>query len=493
MTNKLFKQKTLDYFVAGFVAIAVTVVACKKGNDTTDTTSAPELKSYSVTPALIKKLSGFENLDVYSLFSSDDKFEQSPNYVFGGSADGAGLVKDPNSDGYIMMVNNEDNWSVSRITLDKTFKPVKGEYSLNSDGGQFRLCSATMVTPAEHGFGPLFLTVGESNGESQTHKLNPFASGAQSNTIVQAFGKWCGENAVPLNKGAFPGKTVIVMGEDDDTESGGQVVLYTSNTVGDLDNGTEYMLKRVDGNQKETDMKTGSTYDVEFVKIENHKTLSGADIQKQADPLKAIKFGRVEDVDYRKGGAANGREIYFNVTGQPYSGTNADMSRTKYGRVYKLVLDANDPLKGKLECILDGDVRTGIAKEFQNPDNITVTSNYIYIQEDSNGYGDETHDAYIYQYNLLTKELKKVFELDHHRTAADKDKFNGIGATSVYGSWEYGALVDISDIIGVPNTFTLCVQPHTWKSDAFKGADKGAKRPNESQGSQIVIIKGLPR
>jgi hypothetical protein len=98
------------------------------------------------------------------------------------------------------------------------------------------------------------------------------------------------------------------------------------------------------------------------------------------------------------------REIYFNVTGQNTTGTNADASRTKYGRVYKLNLDASNPLAGTLEVILMEMTVPGW--EIQNPDNICVTKNYVYVQEDANGYGDETHDAYIYQYNMATKQLK---------------------------------------------------------------------------------------
>jgi hypothetical protein len=223
-----------------------------------------------------------------------------------------------------MMVNNEDNWSVSRITLDKNFKPVKGEYALNSDGGQARLCSGTMVTPAVHGFGPLYLSAGESNVEAQTHSLNPLLTGLQTNTQTQGFGHWSAENAVPLPKEAYAGKTVVLIGEDADDASGGQLVLYVSNTVGDLNNGTQYMLKRTDNNQTETSMVAGNTYDVEFVKVENHKTITGVQTQALVDPLKAIKFGRVEDIDYRKGSAVNGREIYFNVTGQAATSFNAD-------------------------------------------------------------------------------------------------------------------------------------------------------------------------
>jgi hypothetical protein len=485
-----FYVKKIGIALTTLAVIAAGFAGCSKNDkDKTEVPTPPAsitLQNYSKTPALVLKKSGFENLEVFSLFSSEDSFEQSPNYVFGGSADGAGVIKTADG-GFVMMVNNEDNWSVSRITLDKNFKPIKGEYSLNSDGGQARLCSGTMVTPEVHGFGPLYLSAGESNVEAQTHSLNPLAAGMQTNTLTQGFGHWSAENAVPLPKEAYAGKTVVIIGEDADDASGGQLVLYVSNTVGDLNNGTQYMLKRTDNNQTETAMTVGNTYDVEFVKVENHKTITGVQTQALVDPLKAIKFGRVEDIDYRKGSAEAGREIYFNVTGQAATGVNAAKSRTVFGRTYKLVMDANDPTKGKLQCILDGDDDNGPAKEFQNPDNICVTKNYVYIQEDSNTYGAETHDAYIYQYNIATKELKVVLELDHRR---NDPKF---GATAAKGNWEYGALVDISDVVGIPDTFTLSVQPHTWVGEAFKNKDGGTKRPNESQASQVVILKGLAR
>ena len=141
--------------------------------------------------------------------------------------------------------------------------------------------------------------------------------------------------------------------------------------------------------------------------------------------------------------------------------------------------------------VLDGDNRaTGKAKEFQNVDNIVVTENFAYVQEDANVYGDEIHDAYIYQYNLSTKELKKVFELDHNRTTELNTKFKSSGDE---GSWEYGSMTDISEIVGIADVFMLCIQPHSWRYSEFAGVDGGALRAEENQGSQIVIIKGLAR
>ncbi|KUJ61704.1 hypothetical protein AR687_11810 [Flavobacteriaceae bacterium CRH] len=465
----------------------------KDQDETTPPTTSVVLKDQSVTPSLLKAQAGFESLKIYSLFSSDDVFADSPSYVFGGSADGSGLLK--NTDGtFTFLVNNEDNFAVSRITLDKTFKPTKGEYLLNSSGGTWRLCGATMATVAEHGFGPVYLTCGESGEESRTHALDPYGSAGTASVSkeLSGFGRLSAENALPLRTSAYKGKTVVVIGDDDSGTYGGQVFMYVSNTVGDLTGGSLYMLKRSDDNQREKDMAVGTSYPVSFVKIDNHTTLTGAQINASVNTLKAIKFGRVEDLDYRKGGNTADRELYFNVTGQDVTGTNADASRTKYGRVYRLNLDAADPLKGTLEVILDGDNRTGIAAKFQNPDNICVTKNYVYVQEDSNGYGDETHDAYIYQYNIATKDLKVVLELDHHRTATDAAKYN-VGGTSKLGSWEYGALIDVSEQVGIEDTFMLSVQPHTWTGEKYKAVDGGTNRPNEQQASQIVVIKGLAR
>jgi hypothetical protein len=482
--------------------LTMALLACNNDDDNNTPQSQVVLKSHSTTPVLLKKQTGFDALELFALVGTDDKLAESPSFVFGGSADGSGLLK--NADGtFSLLVNHEDNFSVSRITLDKTFKPVKGEYILNSDGGQYRLCSATLATPAEHGFGPLYLTCGESSEESQIHVLDPTApaSSAGMSRTKASLGRQNAEQALPLPKTAYPGKTAILVGDDDSGTNGGQVFLYLADKTGDLDNGSYYTLRRKDQNQKETDMVVSQSYDVEFVKIDAPQTLTGRQLNEKVDKdLKSIKFGRVEDIDYRKDGV--GREVYFNVTGQNTTGANADKSRTKYGRTYRLTLDAADPLKGKLEVVLDGDDRSGKAGKFQDPDNICVTKNYVYIQEDPNGYGDETHDSYLYQYNIATGELKVVFELDHRRTATDKEKYNqtnvGSGpdtqfALSKFGDWEYGSLVDISEQTGIEGTFMLMVQPHTWRSASYAGVDGGSVRKAENQASQVVIIKGLPR
>jgi hypothetical protein len=464
------------------------VLACGDNDTIAPATNPVVLKNHSVTPALVKSL--VSGVEIFTLISSDDTLKNTPSFIFGGSADGSGLIKNPNGT-FTALVNHEDNFSVSRITMDSTFKPIAGEYVVNSTFGKYRLCSATMATVSEHGFGPLYITAGESNEESQVLGVNPFGAN-NTPTYLTGFGRWNTENAVPLPKTAFPGKTVIVLGDDDSGPAGGQVVLYVSNTVGDLDNGKLYALARTNDNTRERDMVVGQTYPVVFREITNHKTKLGSELNAATVALKAMAFGRVEDVDYRRDGV--GRETYFTVTGQNNNGVNTDYSRSKYGRVYRLVFDATDPLKANLEVILDGDDRNGPAKTFQNPDNIMVGTNYVYVQEDDNGYGDETHDAYIYQYNIATKELKPVLLLDHRRTAPDAAKYNAVGARPEgKAGWEYGAMIDISEHTGNPNTFMLSLQPHSWRAARYQNPDGGSIQTTEQQASQLVIVKGLPR
>ena len=456
---------------------------------TTPTTPVTaQLQNRSVTPNLLKDLA--PGVQVYTLISSDDVLPGTPAFRFGGSADGAGIVPNANG-GFTLLTNHEDNFSVSRVEVDKDFKPLSGEYILNSTGGRWRLCSASMATPDEHGYGPVFLTVGESGRESQIHAVNPFG-GLNTSSIVEAFGRWNSENALPMPRAAYPGKTIVIIGDDDSGTNGGQVVMYMANREGDINSGELYVLARADDNTREMDMVAGQTYPIEFRPLGRGNGKTGAELETIGLGQSMMQFGRVEDLDYRKGSAANNREVYFNVTGQNNTGVNASYSRSKYSRVYKLVLDANDPTKGTIEVILDGDDRAGVAGEFQNVDNIYVGENYLYTQEDPNGYGDETHDARIYQYDLRSRAFRSVMELDHRRDAADAAKYNVSGPGRL-GSWEYGAMIDVSKETGIADSFVIALQPHTWRGSQYQNPDGGTIRVNENQASMLVMVTGLPR
>ncbi|WP_413999693.1 alkaline phosphatase PhoX [Flavobacterium sp. W1B] len=476
--------------------VSLSAVSCQNDNNEDKPNALIDFNTSSM-PALVVAKEGFENLKITSLISSTDVLSQSPSFVYGAQPDGAGFMKDPNGDGYMMITNHEILKSVSRVYFDKTLKPIKGDYIVDGIGGLTRLCSATLATPAIHGFGPLFLTAGESGEESMVHGIDPFSLSSQksrTDRVLPALGKASMENAVPLTKAAYTGKTVILIGEDQSYSTGhtsaGQVIMYVSDVVGDLTNGKLYALKRNDGVQVETSMTVGNSFDVSFVEIPNAKNLTGAAINTAVNNLGAIRFSRVEDVDYRKGSAKNNREIYFTATGQA-SGDAPVSGYTMWGRVYRLVLNDNNPLLGKLELVVEGDSTPGTG--IINPDNICVTENYVYIQEDGDSYyAAAKHDSYIWQYNIATKANKPWLTMNHKRDdAVWNATYNQTGTTKL-GSWEYGAMEDISDVIGVPNTFIVNIHPHTWQKDAFLNPDGSGVNTNK-EGGQTVIIRNVQK
>jgi hypothetical protein len=490
----MFKKSTLLFCMATAVTVSI-IVSCNNDDESTSTPAETvEFKNRSITPSFVRMGSEFSGVGVYTLVSSEDAIPNSGTMVYGGAPDGQGFIANPDGSGYIMVTNHENTWAVSRLYLDKKLNITKGEYIVNTNGGGFRLCSATMATPEEHGFGPTFLTTGESNVNAMTHAIDPIAVADPSNNsrTKPALGKYSGENAVPLNKNAYPGKTVIICGED---ASNGQVYLYVSNTVGDLDNGKLYVLRRIDLNQIETAMTWNNNYPVEFVEVPNAKNLTGAEIEGLNSTLKSIQFARVEDLDYRKGSAANSREIYFVATG--ISGTT---EKTYMGRMYQLKLDANNPLIGSLKIVADGDVSpTGAnVKGFDiiNPDNVCVTENYVYIQEDGDSFFPEaTHNSLIWQYNIATGTKKVFMDMTHADTDFIGTKYNPAGPNQLKkGLWEHGAMIDISDVVGVPGTFTINIHAHSWiENDRFLNPSQATAVQPYKSGGQTLILKNVPR
>ncbi|WP_205513187.1 alkaline phosphatase PhoX [Longitalea arenae] len=467
------------------LALPMVFAGCDKTDDN-DNTEKPEFKNRSNAESFVTIDPAFaSSVQAYTLISSSDTIPGYPNFVYGGAPDGQGFLKNPDGSGYIMVTNHENTYAISRVYLDHKLNPVKGEYIVNTDGGMFRLCSGSLATPEEHGFPKhMFLSTGESNVNAMTHAIDPIAAATPSDNsrVKPALGKFSGENSVPLHKDAYPGKTVIILGED---ASNGQVYLYVSNTPGDLDNGKLYVLRRTDLNQIETAMTKGNTYDVEFVEVPNAKSLSGAEIEALNTSLKSIQFARVEDLDYQKGGGAKSREVYFTATG-----VSGVPEKTYWGRVYHLSMNANDPLKGKLSIIEDGDSNGG--KDIINPDNLCVTENYVYIQEDGDSYfPGATHNSLIWQHSIASGTKKVFIDLKNKTLAGTK--YNPT-SDQRFGTWEHGAMIDISKDVDVAGTFLINIHSHTWvEGTKFLNPSKANSVQAYASGGQTLVLTGVPR
>jgi len=279
---------------------------------------------------------------------------------------------------------------------------------------------------------------------------------------------------------------------------------YSTNGDADFTGGKVYVLRVVGEGERtddpieapidaESQFTLNQSVDVEFVELEGAGTSlqTLAEYDQASYAIGATAFMRIEDVDYGKGSTTDNQTVYFAVTGRDGTGVH-----NYWGSGYKLELDPSDPLKGTLTQILFGGDETGSganAPLLQSPDNIAVTENYIYWQEDPNSF-DRNHQAYVWQTDLNGNNITQVMQIDLN------SDLNTSGASF---SGEFGALLDITDKVGSSeSTFLLALQPHYWVDDNFRGIDGhtladcdgfclGEQRSTE--GSQILILKGLPR
>ncbi|WP_167341691.1 alkaline phosphatase PhoX [Nonlabens sp. SY33080] len=484
----------IKLLTASLLATAI-FVSC---NDDDNQASNPQadsidFKAHSVTGNYLKTTSDFSSVKVYPILSSEDQLTESPNFVYGSMADGMGLIYNRADDNFTLINNIEADYSIARITLDNTFKPVKGEYILSESAtASTAQCSGSLITPEEHGFGPLYLSGGEWGGSSKgvfvTEPTKP-SSARTTPELLTAMGQWSTENAVAIGKDAYQDKTVVFIGDDhsDNNIPSGQLGMYVGDR-GDLYSGKLYGLKvTASGINYEMDMQEGQTYTAEFVEL-NQRNIDLLDAE--AKQKGVMGFSRLEDIDWRRGNAANQREVYIAVTGRDKPGLIG--KGTRYGRVYKVVLNENDPTgPATITCVLDGDKVNGKAWGFHSPDNILVTENYAYIQEDPNGYFDDParqHYARMYQYDLNNGTVKTVLECDQVAAAAA-----GVGTEN--SIWEITGMIDISMQTGIPGSFLVATQNHGWEpADGSAFSDPTAVidiANSRKEGSMLYVITGL--
>jgi hypothetical protein len=226
-------------------------------------------------------------------------------------------------------------------------------------------------------------------------------------------------------------------------------------------------------------------------------------------PQPVFQFVRVEDMAYdRRPGMQN--VVYIVDSGRgttPASQPPAGQARSTNGRVWKMVLDKNDPTKVlSLSIFIEGDdqpVKT--PTEIHQPDNIESTPQGLLITEDPGSSqqfqptdaGATT--ARIMRYTFATGQLDEAARvnqsLDENPGApgipSDKDANPVPG---LLGAWESSGVIDASPYFGL-GSFLVTVQASTYWIEKAPSADDNfapfgvPDYWHKRSGGQLVLLR----
>jgi hypothetical protein len=234
------------------------------------------------------------------------------------------------------------------------------------------------------------------------------------------------------------------------------------------------------------DMRAGVSVGGSFIPVPREIALGDQTaLENWSNANNVFQFIRTEDLAYDK---TNPRVVYIADTGEPRAvadpttgrlarGPSSARGPYPNGRVFKMTLNAADPLKvDSFEVLIDADAAGYNKDGLHNPDNLDTSGNSLMIQEDPIGVNNfnpgEGPTARIWRYDLKSGQLTIVAEVDQ---SADP--------TAKAGSWESSGIADASGLFG-PGTWLVNVQAHSlWVETA---AAEGYTRKLE--GGQLLLL-----
>ena len=222
-----------------------------------------------------------------------------------------------------------------------------------------------------------------------------------------------------------------------------------------------------------------------------------------SDINNVFQFVRVEDIAYdKRPGKRNVVYIVDSGRGRTAAQTlDTPNFRSTNGRVWKMVLNPNDPTKVKsLTVVVEGDdnpVKT--LTEIHQPDNIETTRNGLLLTEDpgsSQQFPVDSPDpaattARLWHVPLRNPAEAKVVAKVNQSADGQGTDVDGRPPGN-QGAWESTGIVDASNAFG-PGWFLINVQAHTlWVEKAPGDDNNGDGLPDftyKREGGQLALIR----
>jgi hypothetical protein len=360
--------------------------------------------------------------------------------------------------------------SVSRLSINtKTGGVLDADVVIGPEEGLIRFCSSYLAGPAE-GFSNYTLFTNEESNDlldvpvgavyGSDPSIAPKRQAGYSVVldaasgdfdVVPGLGRMNHENAVPI-PGGWSGFNLLT-GDDTFDAPASQLYLYRAanepaiwNDTGSLwafqvtatQSGQVDEADPFNGANDYGDMALGDDWSGRFIPVPSdiaRGTGAGPDnpqtaLEKWSNEHNVFQFIRVEDIAYDP---ANPRAVYFADTGEARalddaqwialnpvnntasgrlhrgpSGTNGGRG---FGRVFRMVMNAEDPtVVDSFSILLDADTQmltdqNGAATKMSHPDNVAIGKKSLMIQED-------TSNSRIWRYSLREGTWSVVATVD---------------------------------------------------------------------------------
>ena len=217
-----------------------------------------------------------------------------------------------------------------------------------------------------------------------------------------------------------------------------------------------------------------------------------------SDLNNVFQFVRVEDIAYDKR-PGMGNVVYIADTGRGTAGSS-QQGRSTNGRVWKMVLDPNDPTKvTSLTVFVEGDdnpVKT--LGEAHQPDNVETTATGLLLTEDPGSSQQFTAAQQVTDPNATTARFWYVPFSGTPQVVAKVNQSADGGPTDVdgrpagnWGAWESSGIVDASAAFG-PGAFLINLQAHTLWVEKGDGEDNfapaGPDFTYKREGGQLLLL-----
>ena len=324
--------------------------------------------------------------------------------------------------------------SVSKLTLETKGGARQGSVldasvALPASAGFLRFCSANMAGPAQGLDSYVFFT-GEETNDVVDGVQRGFAVVLDTDTgeytAVPGLGRLNHENTMVI-PGGWEGLSMLTT---DDTFSApsSQLYMYRADDQSALfaDEGSLYAFRvtgrdgtplddptdAFNGANDYLDLSIGESFQGEFIPVPRDVAIDDQNaLEEWSNDNNVFQAIRLEDLTYDKNDprtvyiadTGSDRVVPNPATGRLVRGPSGTVGSADNGRVFKMVLNADDPtVVDSLTIFADGDaVGSDVYVPFTSPDNLDTSTKSLMVQEDTSG-------AQVFQYRFANGSWRVV-------------------------------------------------------------------------------------